>query len=82
MSPSDTVVQLYPQAPAPLYVSFCDSLGYGGGIVTRLHEGKISHNSLKYYFKHSYETFLSTLRIRNLNGFKNKLLKSIHATYV
>jgi hypothetical protein len=39
MSPSNRVVRLYRQAPAPLYVSFYDSQGYGGGILTRLYKG-------------------------------------------
>jgi hypothetical protein len=37
MSPSDRVAQLYPQAPGSLFVAFCDSQGYGGSILTRLH---------------------------------------------
>jgi hypothetical protein len=37
MSPSDRVDQLYPQAPGYLFVAFCDSQGYGGGILTLLH---------------------------------------------
>jgi hypothetical protein len=39
MSPIDRVVQLYPQAPGSLFVSFSDSQGYCGGILTRLHMG-------------------------------------------
>jgi hypothetical protein len=39
MSPSDRVVQLYPQAPGSLFVAFYDSRGYGGGILTRPHKG-------------------------------------------
>jgi hypothetical protein len=38
--PSDTVAQLYPQAPVSLFAAFYDSQGYGGGILTRLHTGK------------------------------------------
>jgi hypothetical protein len=41
MSTSDKVVQSYPQAPGPLFAAFCDSQGYGGGIITRLHTEKI-----------------------------------------
>jgi hypothetical protein len=40
ISPSDRVTQLYPQAPGSLFVAFCKSQGYGGGILTRLHTGK------------------------------------------
>jgi hypothetical protein len=36
MYASDRVVQLYPQAPASHFVA-CNSRGYGGGILTRLH---------------------------------------------
>jgi hypothetical protein len=38
---SDTVAQLYPQAPCSIFVSFHDSQDYGGngGIVTRLQTG-------------------------------------------
>jgi hypothetical protein len=35
------VVQLYLQALGFLFVASYDSQGYGGGIRTRLHEGKI-----------------------------------------
>jgi hypothetical protein len=35
----DSVAQLYPQAPGSLFVSFYDSQGYGGGILTRLPDG-------------------------------------------
>jgi hypothetical protein len=34
------VAQLYPHAPGSLFVALCDSRGYGGGILTRLHKGK------------------------------------------
>jgi hypothetical protein len=51
MSPDDRVAQLYPQAPGSLFVTFYDSQGYGGGILTRLQAGnyydfhfKIIHN--------------------------------------
>jgi hypothetical protein len=37
MSPRDSVAQLYHQAPGSLFVSFCDSQGFGRGILTRLH---------------------------------------------
>jgi hypothetical protein len=33
------VSQLYPQAPGSLSITFCDSQGYGGGILTCLHTG-------------------------------------------
>jgi hypothetical protein len=39
MPPSDRVAQLYPQAPGSLFISFYDSQGYGGDIITRLHTG-------------------------------------------
>jgi hypothetical protein len=34
---SDSVTHLCPQAPGSLFVAFYDSLGCGGGILTRLH---------------------------------------------
>jgi hypothetical protein len=34
MPTSDMVAQLYPQAPDFLFVVFCDSQGYCGGILT------------------------------------------------
>jgi hypothetical protein len=34
MSPSDRVAQLYPKALGPLFFTFYDSHGYGGGILT------------------------------------------------
>jgi hypothetical protein len=37
MSPSDRVAQLYPQALGSLFVTFHNSQGYGGGILTCLH---------------------------------------------
>jgi hypothetical protein len=39
MSPSERVVQLYHQALGSFIVTFDDSQGYGGGILTRLHTG-------------------------------------------
>jgi hypothetical protein len=42
MSSSDRVAQLYTQVSGSLLVVFYDSQGYGGGILTRLHTGKIS----------------------------------------
>jgi hypothetical protein len=39
MSPSDRVVQLYPQAVGSIFFAFYNSLGCGGGILTRLHTG-------------------------------------------
>jgi hypothetical protein len=35
------VTQLYPQAPGSLFIASYYSQGYGGGILTRLHTGKI-----------------------------------------
>jgi hypothetical protein len=35
--PSGRVAQLYLQAPGSLFITFCDSQGYGGGILIRLH---------------------------------------------
>jgi hypothetical protein len=43
MSPSDSVIQLYPQAAGSLFVAFYDSQGYGGGILARLHTGLSDH---------------------------------------
>jgi hypothetical protein len=37
ISPRDRVVQLYPRALGSLFVAPYDSLGYGGGILARLH---------------------------------------------
>jgi hypothetical protein len=42
MSPSDKMAQLYPQALGSFFVTFYDSQGYGGGILTRLHTGRFS----------------------------------------
>jgi hypothetical protein len=39
MSPSDMVVQLYTQAPGYLLLTFINSQGYDGGILTHLHMG-------------------------------------------
>jgi hypothetical protein len=36
-SSSGKVVQLYPQAPGSLFITFYDFQGYGGGILTCLH---------------------------------------------
>jgi hypothetical protein len=38
---SDRVAQLYPQAPGSIFIAFCVSQGYGGGILTRLHTGQL-----------------------------------------
>jgi hypothetical protein len=38
-SPTDRVAKLYPRAPGSLIVTFYDSQGYGGGILTHLHTG-------------------------------------------
>jgi hypothetical protein len=37
--PRDRVALLYPQATDYPFVAFCDSQGYGGGILIRLHGG-------------------------------------------
>jgi hypothetical protein len=42
MSPGDRAAQLNPQARGSLFVVFYDCHGYGGGIVTHLHTGKIA----------------------------------------
>jgi hypothetical protein len=39
ISPRNRVAQLYPRALGSLFVASYDSLGYGGGIQTRLHMG-------------------------------------------
>jgi hypothetical protein len=41
MSPSDTVAQLYPQAPGSLFVAFYGFQVYGDGILTRLNTRKM-----------------------------------------
>jgi hypothetical protein len=41
MSTSDRVTLLYPQALGSLFVAFCDSQGYDGGILTCLHIAKL-----------------------------------------
>jgi hypothetical protein len=46
MSPSDSGAQLYPQALGSLFVTFYDSQGYDGGILSRLHTGKIKEKSI------------------------------------
>jgi hypothetical protein len=38
--PCDRVVQLHPQAPGTLFITFYDLQGYSGGILTRLHMGQ------------------------------------------
>jgi hypothetical protein len=50
MFPSDTVAQLHPQEPGSLFVTFHDSQGYGGGILTRLHTASLN-NQLKKYIR-------------------------------
>jgi hypothetical protein len=42
MSLSDRVPQLYLQAPGSLFVSFHESQGYGGSILTHLHTGRLN----------------------------------------
>jgi hypothetical protein len=46
ISPRNRVAQLYPRALGSLFVASYDSLGYGGGILTRLHTGFIFENSV------------------------------------
>jgi hypothetical protein len=41
MFPSDRVAQLYPQASGFLYIAFHDSQRYRGGVLIRLHTGKV-----------------------------------------
>jgi hypothetical protein len=42
MFPRDRIAQLYSPVPGSLFVAFYDSHGYGGGILTCLHEkGKL-----------------------------------------
>jgi hypothetical protein len=40
MSSSDSVAQLYPQAPGSFFIAFYDSQGFGGDILTGLHTRK------------------------------------------
>jgi hypothetical protein len=40
MFSSDKVMQFYSRPPGYLFVAFCDSKGYGGGILTHLHTGQ------------------------------------------
>jgi hypothetical protein len=40
-SPRNSMTQLYFQALGSLFVAFCDLQGYGGGIRTRLHAGRL-----------------------------------------
>jgi hypothetical protein len=42
-APGDRVAHLYPQAPASFFVAFYDSQGYGGGILTHLHTGRLKY---------------------------------------
>jgi hypothetical protein len=42
-SPSDRVAQLYLQALGSVFFAWYDSQGYGGGIRTRLHTGRITY---------------------------------------
>jgi hypothetical protein len=39
ISPRNSVARLYPQAMGSLFVASYGSLGYGGGILTRLNAG-------------------------------------------
>jgi hypothetical protein len=41
MLPKEMVAQLYLQGTGSLLVAFHDSQGYGGGILTVLHEGNL-----------------------------------------
>jgi hypothetical protein len=43
--------QLYPQAPGSLSVTFYNSQGYGGGILTCLHMGDFLFNQQKFQRK-------------------------------
>jgi hypothetical protein len=45
-SPSGRVAQLHPQAPGSIFVTFYDSQGHSGGILTYHHTG-ISLNSVR-----------------------------------
>jgi hypothetical protein len=52
ISQRNRVAQIYPEALGSLFVASYDSLGYGGGIRTRLHMGLIQpefnlHNALQ-----------------------------------
>jgi hypothetical protein len=54
MSPSDRVARLYPQAPGSLFIAFYDSQDYSGGdggIVTRLHTGRLYIIPLRNVYK-------------------------------
>jgi hypothetical protein len=42
ISPRNRVAQFYPQVLLSFFVASYDSEGYGGGIRTRLHAGKLS----------------------------------------
>jgi hypothetical protein len=50
MSPSDRVTHLYLQALGSLFVTFYDSEGCTGGILTRLHTGIWSTYRVEKYF--------------------------------
>jgi hypothetical protein len=43
--PQWQVSQLYPQASGSIFIAFCDSQGYGGGILTHIRDTKLG-----YYF--------------------------------
>jgi hypothetical protein len=53
------VAQLYPPSLGSLFVSFCDSQGYDGGILTCLHTGRI------YVISWLIDTFLGSGRETN-----------------
>jgi hypothetical protein len=44
VSPNDRVAKLYPQEPNSLFITFYESPGYVGGILTRLHGGTKSRS--------------------------------------
>jgi hypothetical protein len=67
MSLSDSVAQLYPQAPGSIFVTFYDSQRYGGGIPTRLHRGKT-----KYVYYHSLIKEDETCETCSMHGTDDK----------
>jgi hypothetical protein len=55
MSPSERVGQIRPQAQGSRLVSYYDSQGYGGGILTRLHA---EYGALSQYLIKKFAPFL------------------------
>jgi hypothetical protein len=45
-SPRNRVAQSYPQPLASLFIAFCESQGYGGGIRPRLRTGFLTGSNL------------------------------------